>query len=514
MQYGRGLDASCFHAPGTEIAYDVCLKRPGASGPAGGITNAAEAYRTLANLSTINQATSAVIEDKECSFNLPADNGQTIDYDATSPAIHTSCRPISRECDLRQLAWCSFGPNNSYCPTPEAFSWNLSYSCNGGILQGDLAGASGTAFGGFNPMGSSYGTKTNIGFFLQFFNDNAFKIIRDVNTESNHPSHNPLHFITGADIIVSDDLASDPDAINLSTNNSTGLLFGCSSTVYNIEYSFINGSVSNGTATKANDTLVQSIGWVMSDYMSRITFQPYLESAMIAGGQQSNNSQQMANYFARRFSEVSISLAAGILSPRDTLREASRVNMLVARLPKAPFFTLLVLELLYVAFGLALGIWAMCSQPRLTRNVQARLTVAGLVAALFEGEHGPRKGMSIEGLFGEKVGGQEKRVGVQNMHGEGWKFNVICGAEQVEEKVESGAVSRTEHSSGSVGHEAPKLAPIAHSEPLLSERSSDEVSEVGDDARSIRSEVSALTEEESAVLQVREELNTQARRDE
>lgn len=74
--------------------------------------------------------------------------------------------------------------------------------------------------------------------------------------------------------------------------------------------------------------------------------------------------------------------------------------MLVTRIPPAPFFTLLILHVLYALSDLALSMWAFAVQTRTIRDVQARHSIAGLVANLREPKNRLVKGKGIEGLFG------------------------------------------------------------------------------------------------------------------
>ncbi len=332
-----------------------------------------------------------------------------------------------------------------------------------------------------------------MGFFLQFFNDSQF---RDLHSSDDHSYENPLLFVAGALVIAGAQLTTDPDAVQFSTNNSTGFLFGCTSTGHDLTYQFTNGSTTGGESKKTNSTLTDSLGWVMSDYTARITFQPYLESAMIAGAQQSNTSQGMADYFARSFSEVAVGLTAGIMSPRPTLQEELRKNVLVARVPKAPFFTLLMLSLSYAILGLSLGIWALLSHPRHARNVQARLTIPGLVANLLEPESRPQKGLGVEGLFAERtsnqVGGAEKRVAIEQLDECRWSFQLLPDRPSLPAKESMAEVAEDATRRGS-----PELPQIPQTRPLLFENIAEgRASEDRGDAASVVSEVSALTEEE------------------
>ena len=122
---------------------------------------------------------------------------------------------------------------------------------------------------------------------------------------------------------------------------------------------------------------------------------------------QAKNSQQLTDIIAQRFSESMLSMVAGITGERRILAEQPRQHLLVTRLPKAPFFTLTVLNLLRALLGMALATIALASHSKKTRIIPARLTIRGLVAALLEAkalgvalENG-RSNSGVEAAFAE-----------------------------------------------------------------------------------------------------------------
>lgn len=111
------------------------------------------------------------------------------------------------------------------------------------------------------------------------------------------------------------------------------------------------------------------------------------------------------------FSTMVLGLSAGIMSPRETIKEQARISTLVARVPKAPLVVLVFLTLLYAAVGILLACMAARAGVGETKNVQGRLSVAGLAAKCFESEdryEGPTK--EIPDLFAEnEVGARDQR---------------------------------------------------------------------------------------------------------
>ena len=101
--------------------------------------------------------------------------------------------------------------------------------------------------------------------------------------------------------------------------------------------------------------------------------------------------------------------------------------MLVARVLKAPFFTLLILCLLLSLLGLLLGIVTLTSSPSVVRDVHTRLSVAGVIAAHFEDvEQVGSKVSLMKDLFAEKEGRKGNvRVSVSKSDQGGWVFRTF-----------------------------------------------------------------------------------------
>ncbi len=220
---------------------------------------------------------------------------------------------------------------------------------------------------------------------------------------------NPFYFVVGGRAAASDALAVDPDAILNEYDNDWGFIFSCKSTFHEMKYQVINGTFLNGSLSqKGNVSTISATNaiWTFTNYMAYT--QNALETAFMSGAHQFNTTQEFGNYIGQRFSQTMLSMVAAITVPTRNIAEQTRAHLLVTRLPKAPFFALIILNLLYALLGIILAIIALASQPRKVRNIQARLSIAGLVAALLEPN--PTKendftmkesSSGVEGLFAE-----------------------------------------------------------------------------------------------------------------
>ncbi|OAG40080.1 hypothetical protein AYO21_05761 [Fonsecaea monophora] len=378
--YGRGLIPLCYNQTWTPGDINQCiggLQLPGSIH----FDSASEATRTSMNLSTVNTVLARTIDDKHFAFLTSAQRDPNLDYRARTYAMSTTCSPASEACQLQQIQYCPF---ENGCPLGLVqMALGMTYNCSSN-LYGDLNNNTGSTFTSSN--GSSSGTSSNIGFFLQMFRQRGFE--DPIGTpDQQMATPNPFFFAVGGRVATSDALSKDPQAVEDDEQYNYAFIFECTSTVYELEYASIDGgTVVDGNYTAANETLSNNVGWTL--LQSRALVQNSLESAFFSGAQQVNTSQAFADYFSQQFSRSALSMIAGITAERLNGAEQTRQTRLVARLPKAPFFSLIVANLLYALLGICLAGVALASQPRKTRNMQARLSVAGLVAALLEPDRG------------------------------------------------------------------------------------------------------------------------------
>lgn len=354
----------------------------------------------MTNLSSVNAVLSCRLDEKPLAYITAAQRDSSLDFQASTYALGTACKPVTRACNLQRASYCTYtGGCIADMVTP-----TVTYNC-GPSLRGDMLNNTGTPFNSSTGISES---PSSTGFFLQLFGKDNFIDPVGRYGHNDITISNPFYFATGAQLATTDVLADDPEAAQVSGQGqqSSGFILLCTSTVYELTYNSVNGSVVNGTYTVTNDTLPSNIRWTLT-YVQAYS-QNALESAWISGAQQSNTSQELADFFAQRFSETTLSMVVGITEPAFNLAERTREHLLVTRLPKAPFFTLIVLNLLYAALGVLLAALAVASQPRRTRDVQARLSIAGLVAALFEARtssasmtQSKRSASGIEGVFAE-----------------------------------------------------------------------------------------------------------------
>ena len=122
--------------------------------------------------------------------------------------------------------------------------------------------------------------------------------------------------------------------------------------------------------------------------------------------------------------------------PLPFLNAFRRVETSVTRVPKAPLFAVLLLDLLYAAIGIALTLGALAASARGhgARDVQARLILTAVVAEGFENASLGDDVVDVEGLFAERRGLVTKRVAFRRKDGGGRCYRMVD--EKYEEREE------------------------------------------------------------------------------
>lgn len=138
-----------------------------------------------------------------------------------------------------------------------------------------------------------------------------------------------------------------------------------------------------------------------------------------------NTPAEFLSVIADSWSVALVSEMAPVLMPERNIAQQTRAEMLVARVPFAPLFTVIALCVLYVLLGIGATVLALANNDTTTRDVAVRLGVAGIVAGWFNTPRYTTPGVEISEMF---YGADEKtkqhfRVGItRTVHG-GWVFS-------------------------------------------------------------------------------------------
>jgi hypothetical protein len=212
-------------------------------------------------------------------------------------------------------------------------------------------------------------------------------------------------------------LQNDPEVLSGGHGGATIVAVGCTSTVYDVEYSSVNGTIKNWKFSKSNSSTTLIVQGTQRH--TDVGNPNLIQAASIAG--LSNSAQEIADQFALAYSQTALAVASGAFEPRAALASQARERILVARVPKAPLFALVAANLLLVFLGIILAIVALVAVRGNTGEAQARLSIPALVAALFEVRMA-RPVNEVEDMFEERHGERGPRIGFAKAVEGGWVF--------------------------------------------------------------------------------------------
>jgi hypothetical protein len=205
-----------------------------------------------------------------------------------------------------------------------------------------------------------------------------------------------------------------------------GYFFFCNTTVYDFQYTTVNGSVTDFTATPSNISTTTALMEAESNLNSGDL---KLRDAADLGAILANDTQDMADILALEYSRVLLLTVSGALDASPILDGWQRTTKIVARVPTAPLYFLVA----SVGLMIGLGVWLTITALITTRikdieEVRARLSVKQLVADRMEPELARVPLQSLDDIFMTDgvPPGLTKRIGIGKRHPSvgGWEFKV------------------------------------------------------------------------------------------
>lgn len=318
--------------------------------------------------------------------NPPSNLLDSTDYTAHSWALETHCAPVTSKC----------------------------------INEGQISGAATAYKCPFAMEGTLFTPKSNV-MTMAYFTDKT-----GTSNDTQFSSlQNPSYF--AAIVAVNQNFGHGRSAEGEVTSTVHGAdLFAlfCNSTVYDLEYTSVNGTITRFIITPSNTTVINIVQG--SQQYTNVGDPVILQGASI-GALISTSGQGVADYFALTYSQTALGVASAAFEPRSAIESQQRETILVARIPIAPLACLLVANLSLVVLGVILTILALWAARGETREVQARLSIPGLVAAQFEGTRAVGAVEDVRDLFEERGGGSGPRIGIVKSDEGGWKFHTWSG---------------------------------------------------------------------------------------
>jgi hypothetical protein len=303
------------------------------------------------------------------------------DYTATTFGMNTQCKPVSNECNLyafdgaETVFWCS------------------------DTFQGELQN-----------------------WELLYFNDSAMS---SNTTNLDVGIHNPYYFglatlqdAGGGGSFLSENISE----IVIPVHGGTAFVLFCTVTAYDVEYDSVNGTITRFITTPSNDSTANA--WQSSIALTTGNVgTPNLQQAALMATY-SQSAQELADKIALAYSQVGLAVGAQVVHLSPALAVQERTSFLVARVPAAPLFTLVITNLLFVLLGIILTAIAIRTSGGEVREVQARLSIAGLVADRFEEQRGRDGVEKMDDYFEEKVGNDSMRVAIDRDNGGRYTYKV------------------------------------------------------------------------------------------
>lgn len=222
--------------------------------------------------------------------------------------------------------------------------------------------------------------------------------------------HNPFHFymataVNTIDISFVHDPTSNfserfPDNASLVDGGRgfTAFALSCEATIYDVTFSLVNGSFHDFNTTKSSPAKASIIKAPLQVGFGQYHLFQAASLAVIA------TNDSVANTMAKAFSQTGMALASGVFDLDSAVKQRLRWTAYVTKVPKAPFFYLVVVCLLYSVFGMVMTVVAL----HLRRKPELRDHQAGLMV-----EWGPEI-LESGHQAGEDEGG-EKKDGVWNV---------------------------------------------------------------------------------------------------
>jgi hypothetical protein len=141
------------------------------------------------------------------------------------------------------------------------------------------------------------------------------------------------------------------------------------------------------------------------------------------------NIPEFVNMYAQAVSRRFLASLSAQSSPRAALAVQSRSSRIISRVPKAAIWLLIAANSVFILFAVTLAVFAFIFvySSEDVHQVHTRLSIAGLVAQIFEGEHAQRKVKDSYELFQEHANKEEKvvkRVMVERLAAGGTKLKV------------------------------------------------------------------------------------------
>lgn len=336
------------------------------------ILNDTEAMTTVMNTSTTNRVYTVNSTAILLHSNLP----ETQDFIATTFGMRASCTPKTRACKLDVHPCVRCWPFDC---TDAGFP----------LARGDL-----------------YSLPYTEHYFFE--SDKGFNQSMHIGS----PTANPFRFAAAAYIqSISQSMQGDPE---IRTDQRHAAMFICNAEIVEVTVQQTVGRLTLLDSKLSKDRRL--VGTITGTTAATTYYVDILRQQMLMAGT-SPNSVEMGNYFAAAFARTFTALVAGSTTPVPNTLQWTRSQHLLARVPVAPFWTLVGLcgTAVMVAAAIVLGAMVtVAGKVDAIGQVKARLCPEGVAAVAWEDTKGAVRVSGICDMFQEhKEHGRIRKIVVR-----------------------------------------------------------------------------------------------------
>lgn len=367
---GRSLSNHCLSQP-DQFTRSACNIELGGSGGGPFLLGRTEAYLTFANASTNN--TIQLTDDGKTAILTHPRPPPNLSYSAHSYASATTCEMITGRCNIHY--------NGGFAEAESEWGYDCTTASAGLYLTGsltdmDVGGAGGGVTSTFYTSPSK-SPDTNDTVFIG-------------NSSADHGRiYLAMLFVLpqgggNASVLLPDRRTFYDPELDLitSTYGPTYGIMSCNTGLSDVVY----------TATSAGTLHAPSLTG-MDNTASRPFFQAFtfnfgrdnIAAAVSLAVASATHKKDITDQIARSYDRTILGLTAGMLDAQEAISQIQKGAKQLTQVPVSYFVVLVVLNLVLAATGLALASWAfMLSKTSSVGDVQARLGIGAMVAALFE----------------------------------------------------------------------------------------------------------------------------------
>ena len=389
---GRQLWKNCsadYIAPANQTQYTSCATK------FTGVVDNPILADTLAYADVVNKRhdTTAIklvtLEGQRLAYIGPAVTYRNDDYRANTIAVRSVCKDV--------YEWCDF-------PSGDVVGDMGSARCG----SFDANTSSTYAIG--NSTTTIYGT---VGGLTTYFQDEKWRNLMTLRNASNS-------FFT-VSMLQSRTSPTNSGLKAFVAGQTGGFIYtsfiGCHTEFLNFTYTYLNGSISSADMFPiVNSDVTNAIL-----FPSLLDWDPFLSSGAAATMTATSMDSATTSWIDALHWHY-LPFAVIVTDQVDDIAGQSRFPMLVARIPKAPLFTLITLIVLYIVFNCCVLVTSLWNGGLTKRHrKQLNMTIAGLAASKFDdavANHGPQVD-DVWRLFEESKGeAPSTRVGIAENYGD------------------------------------------------------------------------------------------------